>query len=213
MASSDKNRQKKLAKQKKKRSLHKKALNAVSVASKKASTYTKYPILECLVPSNLFETGLGNVVVARQLPDGSVAASVFVVDVYCLGIKDAFFQIFSALEYKTHLKEGMVESHGGIPFDNVHPSCVKKIIEGAVRYAKQLGFTPHEDYYKAIGLLGGIDSSVCPVSYEYGRDGKPFYVRGPHETIPQARRIIESLNKQCGDGGYDYMLQMVDDMF
>ena len=67
MVSNPQNRQKKLAKQKKKRSLRKKILNTTKNISNNASSYAQFPIHECLIPTNLFESGLGNIVITRRL--------------------------------------------------------------------------------------------------------------------------------------------------
>ena len=97
-----------------------------------------------------------------------------------------------------------MSTHEGQFFEKTHPSCVKKLVEGAVNYANNLGFSPHRDYHNSIELLATIDSSACPVKYEYGKDGKPFYIQGPHETPEQIEGIINKLRNKCGDGGYNF---------
>ena len=57
------------------------------------------PIHECLVPDSLFDIGIGNVIVSRKMPNGFVGAAFFLVDVFCLGIKDAFYEALSPVEY------------------------------------------------------------------------------------------------------------------
>ena len=37
-------------------------------------------------------------------------------------------------------------------------------------------------------------------------EGKPFYVSGPHDTPPQIKSILNTLEKKCGPGRYDYIL-------
>lgn len=205
MASNPKNRQKKLAKNKKKRSLKKKISNITKNLSTNALSYSQYPIHECLVPTSLFETGIGNMLFTRYLPNGSIAVSAFVVDVHCLGVKNALFHVMSRSKYEGEFKRGVEDSI------EIHPSCAKKIITGAVNYAKNLGFPPHIDYHKASGIFSGVDSKACPEKYEYGKDGKPFYVRGPNESIPQARKIVNNLSKKCGEGNFDYIVMLDED--
>ena len=64
----------------------------------------------------------------------------------------------------------------------IAPSCLVKIVQGAVDYAKSFGLPPHPDYRHTARLLAGIDPSTCPEQFEFGRNGKPFYVQGPHES-------------------------------
>ena len=51
------------------------------------------PIHAAYVGDNIFSQGIGHVILARALPDGRVAAGVFLVDAYCLGIKNALFTV------------------------------------------------------------------------------------------------------------------------
>lgn len=199
-------RQKKLEKRKKKRQLMKKSGSMALGATNKARHYAKHPISECLVPSGLFDTGLGNIIVTRRLPNEEIALSSFVVDVFCLGVKNAFFKVASEQDYLNKIKPRLVESHGGRHFENTHPSCVRKIIEGAVDYAGALGFSYHRDYKNARDIFGDTDASACPVKYEFGQEGKPMYIRGPNESVSQARRIVDQLNRRCGEGNFHYLV-------
>jgi hypothetical protein len=85
-------------------------------------------------------------------------------------------------------------------------------VEGAVHYAKELGFSPHRDYKDAKEIFGDVDSSECSVEYTYGMNGKPYYVRGPNESIPQAKRIVDQLKKRCGPGNYEYTIMLDEGM-
>ena len=213
MAISAKQRQKKLEKKSKKRKLVKKSLSSALQIRDKALNYAKFPIHECLFPSNLLETGLGNVIVARRTTDGSIATSAFVVDVFCLGVKNALFKVSSEFDYEYSIKPKLSGGLDGPSLEVVHPSCARKLIEGAVLYAKELGFSPHRDYNDAKGIFGNIDASACPVKYSYGSDGKPYYIRGPNESPAQVKKIIDQLHKTCGEGNYHYLTMLGGEMF
>ena len=208
MALSEKQKQKKLAKKKQKRKVHVKALNPNQLSMDKAIRCAKFPIHECLIPSNLFETGLGTVIVTRRTLEGDIAICAFIVDVFCLGVKNALFKVVSENEYEHTLKPQIIESNNGIEFEKIHQTCARKLIEGAVKYANNLGFNSHPDYKNAKNIFGDIDSNVCPVKYVYGKEGKPYYMRGPHESMNDAKNIIEKLGKKCGEGGFDYVVIM-----
>ena len=103
-------------------------------------------------------------------------------------------------------------ARNGRNLDRIHQSCAKKLLQGAVEYAKNLGFSSHSDYKKAVPLFGSsIEVSVCPVQYDYGKEGKPFYIRGPNESIREAKNIVNKLHDKCGEGGFDFMIQIDDD--
>ncbi|MCG5526050.1 hypothetical protein LRB11_14085 [Ectothiorhodospira haloalkaliphila] len=205
MAISENRRQKKLAKKKKKRKLSARSERAAP-AMTVASNYSQFPVHECLVPDALFDCGLGPVIWARRTPDGMIASSVFLVDVYCLGVKDAFVQVCSQLEYEHRLKPRFTDLLGFQEFEILAPECARKLIEGVVQYADELEFSPHADYQNAKGIFGDVDPDVCPTSFAFGHNGKPLYIRGPGESIAQAERIIDRLERLCGPGNFDYLL-------
>lgn len=204
MTLDEKRRQKKLTKKAAKRKAKLASLRpSFSVdGSLSPAQAAHYPIHECLVPEDLFKLGIGNLILTRSLPHGDFAVAGFLVDVYCLGVKNAFYRVASAQDYAVHLRQ--FEASAG-RFDHVHPSCLRKLIEGAVDYARHLGFTPHPDYAHAAKLFGDIEAAACPVRYTYGKDGKPFYLSGPHESPAQSRRIIDTLSRRLGPDGFHFM--------
>lgn len=210
MTLSVKQRQKKLEKMKKKRQLAKKTGSMALRGTDKVKNYAKYPIYECLIPNGLFETGLGTIIATRRLPGGPIAISAFVVDVFCLGVKNAFFKLMTEQDYHNTVKPRFIETHEGQQFENTHPACARKIIEGAIDYAGALGFSYHRDYKNAKDIFGDIDASACPVKYEFGQEGKPMYIRGPNESINEARKILAQLDRKCGEGNYGYLVPLDD---
>jgi hypothetical protein len=135
------------------------------------------PVYECWEPEPLFDqnsnTGIGSVMITRKTSSGDILASVFLIDVYCLGIKDCFVRMFNEETYPSFLKE--VNRQGKLK--TIHPTCARKLIEEAGKYAADLGFSPHKDYREAKRIFGDIDSAACPRSFEFGKDGKPLYTR------------------------------------
>ncbi|MBK1617258.1 hypothetical protein CKO42_02085 [Lamprobacter modestohalophilus] len=206
MTTSAKQRQKQIEKRAKKRKLAKQKSGGGEARLNRANTYAHLPMHECLVPSTLFESGIGSLLASRKSPTGQYAAAVFLVDVYCLGIKNAFFRMFDEDEYEGTLKPSLVASHGEGIYMNIDPSCFKKLILGAADYAGELDFSPHKDYQRAIPLLDSIDPTACAERFEYGYEGKPFYIRGPSESLSQARRIVEQLDRRCGAGNFDMLI-------
>lgn len=103
------------------------------------------PVYECKVPKRLFEMGIGNVVFARQLSSGRIGASFFLLDVFCLGVKNAFYRLVDRSEYAQ-----MIEKlDRNEPFEEIDPACARKLIEGGVEYAQRLNLRPHPDYKSA----------------------------------------------------------------
>lgn len=205
MASNDRQRQKKLEAKKKKRQLVAKAAASAPALGRKAVQYAALPIHDCLAPEQLFETGIGSIIWSRRLADGRLAVAAFMVDVFCLGVKNALFKVMPEDAYRETFLGGMMASHDQA-FLKIPPACARKLIEGAVDYADALGFAAHRDYRDAKGIFGDVTVSECPQTFRFGQNGKPFYVRGPNESLPQARQIVDRLHRRCGEGGFDYLV-------
>jgi hypothetical protein len=88
----------------------------------------------------------------------------------------------------------------------MQPACFRKLVEGGVAYAHDLGFNPHVDYDAARQIFGDVQATACPTHFEYGHDGKPFYISGPHETDTQVRNTIEHLDRRLGTGKFDFLV-------
>lgn len=212
MAIDPKKRQKKLArkaaqaKEKKKLANREKSLGL----SERLANATKFPVLHCRVADTLETTGIGAVVFSRISPSGHVAVAVFLVDSYCLGIKDAFAHILNSRgEYESKFgREMQLKSPGR----NVAPSEAKKLLEDAAAYARNLGFAPSPEFRTAMALFGDIDSSECDIEFEFGKDGKPFFVSGPNDSRSRCRHILNTLAASCGPDGFDYLIALESEM-
>jgi hypothetical protein len=147
-----------------------------------------------MVPDGLWEQGLGQLVIARQMPDGGVAFALFLVDTYCLGVKDAFWDIRSRFEYRDFVDK--LERVGRL--EPVSPESFAKLVTEAVAYASALGLQPHPDYEEARLLLAGIDSSLSNEQFKFGKDGKPFYIQGPHDSPARMAQIAARMKAVGG---------------
>lgn len=157
------------------------------------------PVYECLMSRSLFDLGIGQVMIARELPMGQIAVVIFLLDVYCLGAKDVMFGVFGTAEYREKTR---FTADGS--FEPVAAQTARNLVEGAVEYAQRLGLPPHHDFPLASRIFAGIDPASSDRTFSYGKDGKPFYVSGPRDTLVKSRRVVAALENACGPGGFDY---------
>jgi hypothetical protein len=164
------------------------------------------PVRTCLVGEGLFADGLGWLVLARTLPSGLVGASFFLVDVWCLGIKDAFFAVMTPQKFK----ERMDASRQGQqpPLVDINPSAARKLLHDAAAYAGSFGLEPSERFAEAEAIFGEIP--MATETFPFGKDGKPFFVSGPNDTPSRIRRILDTLVRRVGRGGFNYLVQVDD---
>jgi len=159
------------------------------------------------IDAGMFESGIGQVVIARYKGGDRVELGVFLVDVFCLGVKNAFFTQC----HETEL-EGMLQRlfKGSRAMEEHTGAWGRKLMEGALEYARKLGFAPHRNYKKAARVMGGIDPNTCPETFVFGKEGKPMFVAGPHENAARCQLIMNVLMKKCGKDGFLYICPLGD---
>lgn len=160
------------------------------------------PILHCCVIKSIWERGMGQVLISRELPNRNVAFANFLLDLYCLGVKDAVFGITARPHYDQQVYGRMI---GAFPTVTLEPACARKLVEGGVAFARNLEIQPHADYAQAKVIFGDIDPAACPRTFEYGKDGKPFFFAGPNDSAERCARIIRLLSARCGPDGFHFL--------
>ncbi len=145
--------------------------------------------------------GNGLVAVFRRSGPNRIEVGCFVVDGFCLGVRDAWHEEIGETGLGK-IKERL--------FDN---DCVerdgswgRKLVEGAVDYARRLGFKPHRDYRKAARVFGGVSAADCGDEFTFGRDGKPLYIASEEDSPETVRKTISHLQVRCGEGNFDYLV-------
>ncbi len=162
------------------------------------------PINTCIVADRLFADGIGWVVLARALPSGLVGASFFLIDVWCLGVKDAFFRVLPRQKFAEQMN-ALSRNQSVVDID---PSVARKLLHEAVAYAGSFGLAPSENFVEAEAIFGDIP--LATETFPFGKNGKPFYVCGPNDSPTRIRRIVDALDKHLGPGGFDYVVQVDD---
>jgi hypothetical protein len=209
MAMDPKRRQKKLERRKAKKRAQRPrpASHDTGSIAARLEAASDSPILHCCVAAEIWEEGIGNVLLSRSLSNGQVAFAVFLVDLYCLGVKDLFMNVAPRARYDRDLYRKLAQKS---ELEPLRPECARKLVEGAVRYALDLGIPPHPDYRKAKPLFGTVPAEDCTREFTYGKDGKPLFVAGPCDNDLRCDQILRTLHRHCGPDGYHYIIPLHD---
>jgi hypothetical protein len=161
---------------------------------------TNAPIQHCLLTEGLFEIGMGTLILARGVTPDHLAVGSFLVDAFCLGIKDVIFE-----PVEREFFEFYVEATGlGSPLVSVDPSHARKLLRDLATWSQSIGFPPHRDFAAVERLFGDVSADASDAVFRFGRDGKPVYIPGPDDSAPLIRRRIEQLQKHFGDDGFGF---------
>lgn len=166
-----------------------------------------YPILGCWVRPDWRETGLAVVVVARSQPNGRVVFGNYMVDYYCLGVKDCFAR--GDVSLKRFHEEILPDIIPGGAAEPISVDLAHELVYGGVEYAARWGFAPHVDFEFAQEVLDPPAMRARRGEVTFGRNGKPFFVNGANDD---ARAVIAQLEKTAGAGNFDYAVAFGDNL-
>jgi len=162
--------------------------------------------LEAFWPTDLFDKGLGWVIIARIKAGGrKVVVGIFLIDVFCRGVKKAYHEVCTLEDYHQCIRKHYLSEFS---MEQIPPSRARALVEQVVRFAMALGLPAGANYDKASRIFAQIPASKDNESFTFGKDGKPFYISGPNDTEAESRRAIEQLARRCGPGNFHYIVQM-----
>lgn len=204
MARNENKRRKKLLKKKRKdkdrKNKQSEMFNGVKSSKSIIKNARELPVHECLINPQWQEQGMASILISRNQTNGKLAFGVFMVDIFCLGLKNTFCNANMPLdEYENVLKEKIysLTSYIECDFELAH-----QIIYGAIDYAGELGFEPQKDFKLSRYILEELSEIDLSFHVEFGKEGKPFYIAGPDDNVDY---IIDILSRRVGEENYTFL--------
>jgi len=206
MKKGEKKKQQKMLKRRSASSMQRRTQRASSAVS--ALHYVRqarsYPLDGCWIQKDWKESGLAVVVIARRQPNGNIVFGNYLVDYYCLGLKNTYCNADVAPgEFQRSTLPRMFEHVG--QFVEVSPALAHELIYGAIEYADRYGFKPQHDFRDSQYVLDLPGEYPRSGQVEFGKDGKPLYISGPYDN---AERIVQQLTRTAGEGNFNYLMQV-----
>jgi len=157
---------------------------------------------KCYISEDLTECGEGVIFVTRLHKGGKISMAFYLVDTFCLGIKDSSYKLRmeeeKVQEFLTHYKK-MNECS----YEEAH-----NWIYGAIAFAEEGGIEPDKSFELTQYMLEEDTDDIPLIEYEFGKDGEHLLVC---HTVQEANRYLPTLRKHLGndvkfvieDGRYD----------
>ena len=157
---------------------------------------------KCYISEDLTECGEGVIFVTRLHKGGKISMAFYLVDTFCLGIKDSSYKLRmeeeKVQEFLTHYKK-MNECS----YEEAH-----NWIYGAIAFAEEGGIEPDKSFELTQYMLEEDTDDIPLIEYEFGRNGEHLLVC---HTVQEANRYLPTLRKHLGndvkfvieDGRYD----------
>jgi tetratricopeptide (TPR) repeat protein len=143
------------------------------------------PVGSCYCNETWQEGGLAQVVVLRKVPDGTYFAGAYLVDVFCLGVKNATSVRLEDSDVGSFL-DSCPGGLRGTPYEDA-----RSLILGAIEFARRFGFEPHESWASSSAIVEP-DRPFNRV-FEFGKDGQPFYTQGPDDDVQKIMNKLAPL--------------------
>jgi hypothetical protein len=157
-------------------------------------------IQHCFLTEALFDYGIGTLILARGVTPHHLALSSFLIDVFCLGIKDVMFESVDSEIFAMYVEA----TDTGSPMVSIDPSDARKLLRDLAMWSQSIGFAPHRDFAEVERIFGDVSADASDAAFPFGRDGKPVYIPGPNDTAALIRRRIAQLQKCLGDDGFGF---------
>lgn len=202
----DRGRQKKLEKQKKKRTLaRKQARDAVPVIPSAQASLIRAAVAWPIVGVHLggawrdaSTPSLVGALVTRKMPNGQLFVASALVDRTCLGVKDAYVMRPLSRAEHAQLLEQTAEVYEVL--EEVPIEVLRSVVFHAIDYAASLGFAPHEDF--PASLFGPRPEPLLDTPW--AAPPKPFYLSGPNDDVAAILAVLEA---RVGRDGFDVMVE------
>jgi len=164
------------------------------------------PVYKCYKSINQFEDREMSVIVVRQHPQDTFTFGTYMLDKWCLGVKDTLWQ-FSVdkedLDEFLSLFRSKLHSLEEISYVEAH-----NWIYGAVDFAEEAGISPCKDFALTKYILEEDNDDVELLEYDFGRDGEYCLVAKDHL---EASKYIPTLDKNLGKGHYSVEIGLLGD--
>lgn len=146
-------------------------------------------------------SGLVSVLVAWEQRYGATSCCAYLVDTWCLGVKDVVGPRTLKAAKLPAFRDSCFAAYDAHPL-SAPIDLAQHLVWGAVDYARSLGFEPHPDFAAAADHLDRPDGP-CPITF--GNDGTPCYVEGPHDD---ADRVVRTLERSVSDGNFHFTVAL-----
>jgi len=167
-----------------KRRREKKARSRFAGAGGHRQITRRSEVVECLINRNWFEAGEATPFVLARRPDGGLMMSTFLIDLWCMGLKDAWGRLeISHAEFDDGIRDTMPDEMRLIP---ISLEEVRRMVAGSIRFARENGFRLPRRYDRWTAVLGDLGDLDHADLSDFGVDGKLRVVT----TLSELRRRL-----------------------
>jgi len=164
------------------------------------------PIGKCYITKGYEKSGYGNIIVSREHTGGRISFAIYMVDFWCLGVKDSFYKLrVEAYEFLQTVYD-MTERLMGI--QEISYEGAHNLIYGAVAFAEEAGIAPCKEFALGQYFLEEDTEDIPLIEYEFGKEGKHWLVAKDQLELST---YLPTLQKNLSEDQYHYTVGVDDE--
>ena len=157
------------------------------------------PIEACYISSDMQIYGEGHITIVRRHPNGKFTVGIFLVDIFCLGVKDSFCRVrIDKYNYEVLMGHLRKEKPHEVSYEEAH-----NWIYGAIAFAEEAGIAPDKSFNLSQYILEEDTEDIPLIEYEFGKDGK-HYLMAMNKL--ELSKYLPILRKNLGEN-FNYAVQ------
>ncbi|MBN1490525.1 MAG: hypothetical protein JXA69_11465 [Phycisphaerae bacterium] len=159
-------------------------------------------VVACYINTGWKDEGLASIQVLKRLPNGSLSIGAFLVDLWCIGLKDCFGRLNVIRE---DFNDSIERMRANMDIERIDPAIARRLVLGAIRFSKQNGFRLPPRHERWVAMLGNPSDWRDADLGDFGTDdGKLRYV-GEMEDL-RKRLIGCSLDDFLARNNIDFLV-------
>lgn len=151
------------------------------------------PIVKCTVNKDWQDAGEAIITVTRKHKQDSYTTGIYLVDTFCLGLKDTY-HLFSmkGTDYDFFLEKLENDNdRTDIEYTEAH-----NLIYGAITFAEVAGIEPHKNFRVTQYILEEDTDDIPLIDYDFGIDGEHYLMAN---NKLEASKYLPILQEHLGD--------------
>lgn len=148
--------------------------------------------------------GLGYVIVIREHTGGKKSFAAYLIDRWCVGVKDTFFNV----RQDDDSIEELLSRVGEYRLQEVSYNEAHNMVWGAVDYAEEAGIKPHKDFATTQYFLEEDTDEIPLIEYEFGKDGKHYLVA---KSQLELSKYLQTMKKNLSEDEYSFVVADYDE--
>lgn len=165
----------------------------------------KLPVGKCYLSKGWEKSGEAVAIVTRCHPKGTFTVGIFLIDTFCIGIRDSFYRFNIG---SSELDRQIKKISSDVIIEESDYVTVHNLIYGAIEFAEEAGILPDKSYAMTQYILSPDTEDIPLMQFDFGKDGRHFLIAN---SVAELNLYLPKLKKNLGNE-FDYICNDIDNL-